>query len=163
MKGLPQMKSTLSMSGNTFIAILFLIIMFVPLCATASDEPVVEITVQEGDTLTGICKKHLTDPHHWRKIAQLNRLKNPDFISPSQKLLFPVHLLKGTPIDGTVTFIKGTVTVQEKAGKEWRALLLNNRVKQGSVLRTEEEGTVEITFEDGASFLLKPSTLTLMC
>ena len=55
-------------------------------------------------------------------------------------------------------FIKGNVTVQEKAGKEWRALLLNNRVKQGSVLRTEEEGTVEITFEDGASFLLKPST-----
>ena len=162
LKGLPQMKSRLSMFRNTFIAILFSIIVVFPLCANASDNPVVEIVVQKGDTLTGICKKHLTDPHQWRKIAHFNRLKNPDFISPSQKLLFPVHLLKGTPIDGTVTFIKGTVTVQEKAGKEWRALLLNNTVKQGSVLRTEEEGTVEITFEDGASFLLKPSTSLTM-
>jgi len=158
MEGLPQMKSTLSISGNTFIALLFSIIVLFPLCANASDKPVVEIAVRKGDTLTGICKKHLTDPHQWREIAHLNRIKNPDFISPSQKLLFPVHLLKGTPIDGTVTFIKGNVTVQEEAGKEWRALLLHNRVKQGSVLRTEEEGTVEITFEDGASFLLKPST-----
>lgn len=159
MKGLPRMKNILSMSGNTFIAILFsFIAVLFPLCANASDKPIVEIVVQKGDTLSGICKKHLTDPHQWRKIAHLNRLKNPDFISPSQKLLFPVHLLKGTPIDGTVTFIKGNVTVQEKAGGAWRALLLNNRVTQGSALRTEEEGTVEITFEDGASFLLKPST-----
>jgi nucleoid-associated protein YgaU len=81
MEGLPQMKSTLSISGNTFIALLFSIIVLFPLCANASDKPVVEIAVRKGDTLTGICKKHLTDPHQWREIAHLNRIKNPDFIS----------------------------------------------------------------------------------
>jgi hypothetical protein len=159
MKDLTQMKSAFSMSGNAFAAILFaLVSVLVPLRTNASDEPVVAIVVQRGDTLIGICNKYLTAPRQWRNIARFNRLANPDFISPSQKLLFPVHLLKGTPIDGTVTFIKGNVTVQEKAGKEWRALLLNDRVAQGAVLTTGEEGTVEITFEDRASFLLKPST-----
>jgi hypothetical protein len=159
MDALTQMKSAFSMSRNTFIAILFTIIaVLVPLRANASDEPAVEIVVHKGNTLIGICKEYLTDPRQWRDIARFNRLANPDFILPTQKLLFPVHLLKGTPIDGTVTFIKGKVTVQEKAGKEWRALLLNDRVTQGALLATGEEGAVEITFEDRASFLVKPSS-----
>jgi hypothetical protein len=158
-KYLAQVKSACSMSGNIFIAILFAAL--VPLRAIAS-EPVVEIVVQRGDTLTGICKQYLADPGQWRNIARFNRLANPDFISPRQKLLFPVHLLKGTPVDGTVTFIKGNVTVQEKAGKEWRALLLNDRVTQGALLTTGEEGVVEITFEDRASLFLKPSTSVKM-
>jgi hypothetical protein len=159
MKDLTQMKSAFSMSGNAFAAILFAMIsVLVPLRTNASDEPVVAIVVQRGDTLIGICNKYLTDPRQWQNIARFNRLANPDFISPKQKLLFPVHLLKGTPIDGTVTFIKGNVTVQEKAGKELHALLLNDRVTQGALLTTGEEGAVEITFEDRASFLLKPST-----
>jgi hypothetical protein len=159
MKALTQMKRSVFLSGNAFIAILFtLLAALVPLHANASDEPVVAIAVQRGNTLIGICNKYLTAPRQWRNIARLNRLANPDFILPNQKLLFPVHLLKGTPIDGTVTFIKGNVTVQEKAGREWRALLLNDRVTQGALLATGEEGAVEITFEDRASFLLKPST-----
>jgi hypothetical protein len=124
----------------------------------ASNGEFIEITVVENDYLINICKKYLEDPRKWQTIAKINSLSNPDLIFPGQKLLFPVKLLKGIPIDGKVTFIKGNVMTQEKGSEEWSELFSNDLVKQGSGIKTGDEGTVEVTFEDGASFLLRPGT-----
>lgn len=43
-------------------------------------------TVQKGDTLWSICKKHLGDGQKYKEIAKLNNLENPDLIYPGQKL-----------------------------------------------------------------------------
>lgn len=40
-------------------------------------------TVRKGDTLSSIAKKHNTT---WKKLAELNKLKNPNLIYPGQKL-----------------------------------------------------------------------------
>ncbi|MVO87939.1 LysM peptidoglycan-binding domain-containing protein [Streptomyces sp. p1417] len=51
--------------------------------------PTSTYTVRKGDTLTSIAKAQLGDAGRWREIADLNVLKNPDAITPGQKLKLP--------------------------------------------------------------------------
>lgn len=128
----------------------------------ADDGETVEITVAKQDTLINICKKLLEDPRQWRTIAKINKLQNPDLILPGQRLIVPAAMLRGMPVVGTVTFISGEVKSQARPGEEWRPLGLNDKVKPGSSIRTEDESAVEITFEDGVSLFMKGNTsLTL--
>jgi len=62
--------------------------------------------VNKKDCLIKIGKRILTDPSKWREIAKINRLKDPYIIRPEQMLIVPIRLLKGSPMDGTVTFEK---------------------------------------------------------
>jgi hypothetical protein len=129
-----------------------------PLGVTAAEEEVLQLKAAKGDSLINLCKKYLEDPHQWTEVAKASRLKNPDRIYPGQTLIIPVGLLKGTLLDARVTFIKGDVILQEKETADWTKLNLNDRVKQGSIIKTGDQGAVEITFEDGDSFFLRPNT-----
>jgi hypothetical protein len=128
------------------------------LYADAYSEPTVNITILKSDSLINICKEYLEHPGKWREIAGINRLKNPDLIHPGQVILIPVSLLKGVPADGIVSFIKGMADVQPQGSKEWKYLSINERVKEGSKIRTDDQSAVEITFEDGNSFLQSANT-----
>ncbi len=44
------------------------------------------ITVKKGDTLWGICKKHLGSGIKYKEVAKLNKLSNPHLIFPGQKI-----------------------------------------------------------------------------
>jgi len=114
--------------------------------------------VQEGDNLINIGKKYLAYPAKWRAIAERNRIENPDLIYPGQTVLIPMSLLKWASSDGTVNFIKGNVEVQSGESREWTPLRLNDRLKEGSRIRTGEESSVEIVFENGDSFLQSPNS-----
>ncbi|MGC8809318.1 MAG: FecR domain-containing protein [bacterium] len=140
-----------------WVIILFVIIFSSPLSYAAEEENF-ELKVVKGDKLINICQKYLEDPQKWKEIAAINKLKNPDLIYPGQKLIIPVHLLKGTPLDARVSFIKGEVLIQEKGKEEWIGLNLKDIVKQGSTIKTGDKSAVEITFEDGASFYLRSNT-----
>ena len=119
----------------------------------------VEVTVVTKDNLINICKKLLEEPRKWGVIAKINKLKNPDLILPGQKLIIPADMLRGVPLDGIVTFVSGEVRAQAKEGEEWKTLHINDRVKQGSSIRTGGESGVEISFEDGDSFLMRSNTV----
>ena len=132
--------------------VIFCLIFSWPVLAVASEEEIFELKVAKRDKLINICKKYLEDPAKWQEVSKLNKLKNPNLIHPGQTLKIPVRLLKGTPLDAKVTFIKGEVLSQEKEGEEWTKLNLNDRVLQGSTIKSGDTSAVEITFEDGASF-----------
>lgn len=121
----------------------------------------VEVTVVTKDNLINICKKLLEEPRKWGVIVKINKLKNPDLIFPGQKLIIPTDMLRGVPLDGVVTFVSGEVRARSKEGEEWKTLHINDRLKQGSSIRTGDESGVEINFEDGDSFLMR-SNSTLM-
>ena len=147
------------MQRNKFIAIFMGIMFFLlPLYADANNEPTVDITILKSNSLINICKEYLENPGKWREIAKINRLKNPDLIYPGQVIHIPVNLLKGVPADGTVSFVKGMADVQPQGSKEWKSLSMNDRVKEGSKIRTGDQSAVEITFEDGNSFLQSSDT-----
>ncbi|MGQ9695119.1 MAG: FecR domain-containing protein [Thermodesulfobacteriota bacterium] len=136
---------------------LWLAIFLSPL-SYAAEEATFELKVVKGDKLINICQKYLEAPQKWKEVAAINKLKNPDLIYPGQILIIPVRLLKGTPLEARVSFIKGEVLIQEKDKETWIQLNLNDRVRQGSTIKTGDKAAVEITFEDGASFFLKAHT-----
>lgn len=146
--------------SNKFFALILSCILFsfICICAHAYDEPAVEVVVQKGDNLINIGKKYLAYPGKWPIIAKINRIENPDLIYPGQVVLIPMSLLKWSSSDGTVNFIKGNVEVQSGENREWTPLLLNDRLKEGSRIRTGDEGIVEIVFENGDSFLQSPNS-----
>ncbi len=124
----------------------------------AAKNEVIVLTVQKGDTLSNICWKYLERPNHWPKIAKINRLRNPHRINPGEILMIPVKMLRGIPLDGQITFIKGEVWVREAGKKEWFRPDLADTLKQGSNIRTGDPGAIEITFKDGNSFFLRANT-----
>ncbi len=140
------------------VILLFAIIFSSPI-AYGTEGEFFELKVVKGDKLINICQKYLEDSQKWREVAAVNKLKNPNLIYPGQTLLIPVQLLKGTPLEARVSFLKGEVIIQEKGKEEWIGLKLNELVKQGSTIKTADRSAVEVTFvEDGASFFLRANT-----
>lgn len=119
------------------------------------DQRLVEIKIQNRDTLIGVCRQYLKEPARWSEVAALNQLINPDIVLPGQKIFVPVELLKGVPLDGRVSFIQGTVYKQLPDSKDWVIVQHEEIVAGGMQYRTGQNGTLEITFEDGSSILLR--------
>ncbi len=126
--------------------------------ATGTPPSTVEITVEKDDFLIAICDRYLEKPSLWPRIARVNRLANPDRLKPGQKLLIPVDMLKGTPLEGSITFIKGRATSSIGSDSVPQVLSLGSKVKPGSEVRTSAESSVEISYEDGTSFILRDNS-----
>ena len=120
--------------------------------ARAAEEKTVEITVVKNDTVILLCEKYLENPSNWPKIVLYNHLQNQDLIHPGQKLLIPIQYLKGVPSPGRVVFLKGDVAFRASPNELWRPLKKEDRIRQGTLIRTGADGTVDILFENGTTF-----------
>ena len=129
-----------------------------PLAAPGCFGQDIEVVVAKGNNLVSICEAYLDDPRDWPQVAAANRLIDPNWIYPGQRIVIPAKLLKGVPINGAVTFVKGAVEIQQEASPQWRPLALNETVTEGSRLRTGEDSALEVTFEDGSAFYMKPQS-----
>ncbi|WP_242637543.1 hypothetical protein [Desulfobacter hydrogenophilus] len=139
-----------------YIFLVFLFPFFV--CAEMSCEKTVTVIVVKQDNLVNICKTWLENPQAWNAVAEFNRLENPHLIYPGQCLKIPANLLKGVPMDGTITFLKGQVTSARPGALDRVSLKKGDIINQGSEIETGNDSVVEITFEDGSSFFLRPNT-----
>ena len=116
------------MKKRTCCALFFILLFISVQPISAGSHEAVEITVGKYDNLSSISKQYLEDFRHWRHVAEYNGLDNPHIIHPGQKILIPVHLLKGVPLYGEVTFIRGDVRIQPRGTDAWRSLLSGDRV-----------------------------------
>lgn len=121
--------------------------------------PMVAITVAPGDTLRGLCRQHLEEPEACREIYRVNRMQNPDLIRPGQRVMVPAELLRGIPAEGVVAFTKGDVRYYRADGDEGRLPLVGESLEEGGRIETGQDGTVEVQFGDGSSFVLKPDSV----
>ena len=144
------------------VIILSILLSLFPLAVSADDDHSIEFVVKNGDSLYKICDKILENPEDWRWVAMVNQINNPHRIFPGQKLIIPTRLLRGIPIDGLVTFIKGVVSIKLTGAEEWQKLHLNDKITQGDWIRTSEQGTIEISFENHFSILLRPNTTVVV-
>lgn len=138
-----------------------LLLFIVPAMVWANPTPgkYITVTILKNDNLINICKKYLEQPNDWKTIARINQLDTPHLIYAGKTLRIPAALLKGIPIEGVVTFLKGRVMFQPTGTTGWTELHMGDPVSQGTQLKTGMESAVEITFEDGASFFLRQETM----
>jgi hypothetical protein len=133
--------------------------------AKAQQEPFpfmeqVQLLVAKDDWLVNICREYMDGEHRWKAIAVINRIERPnEKIAAGTKLYVPLAYLQGTPIEGKVTFVQGDARVQKDGRGDWTPLKLEDRVAPLSNLQTGRNSVLEITFEDGSSFLLRSHTL----
>jgi hypothetical protein len=118
----------------------------------------IQFTAAKGDYLINICKKYLDSENRWQEVARINRLKDPRKLQPGMKIAIPIAYLKGTPLEGKVTFVQGDAKAQPGGQESWVSLKLGDMVAQKSNLKTGTESALEITFEDGSSFFLRSDT-----
>jgi hypothetical protein len=153
-----------SMKAIPLLLLLFILAspFSIPLHAMADENDSIELTVVENDCLTNICRRYLEDPRKWPEIGRINHLKDYNLIRSGSRLVIPIRLLKGVPADGLVVFLKGDVELKDRKGGSWKRLRQNDPVRQGNLIRTGQDGAVEIAFADGTGFFLKPdSTLDM--
>jgi len=146
----------------------FLLILSIPLPVEAQTKgktpspyaksDLVQFTVAKGDYLINICKQYLDSENRWQEIARINRLSNPHKLQPGTEIALPIAYLKGTPLEGKVTFVQGDAHAQPGGQGAWVSLNPGDLVSQKSNLKTGTESALEITFEDGSSFFLRSDT-----
>jgi len=143
---------------HIFPLMALLCLLLLPLPARASESRTVEIRVARHDTLIDLCKKYLKHPEKWQAIARLNRLAQPDRLSPGQTIAVPVEMLKAVPLEARVTFLKGTGFLKLTGGGEWLALHQGDVIRVGGSLKSGPESSIEVAFADGSQILLRENT-----
>jgi len=123
------------------------------LCAHAADEPTIDFTVVESDTLRGLSNSVLTSPTAWREVAKLNRLPDANRITPGQVLKIPTRLLRADTRDARVVSTQGEVRVGDSAASDGQG------VKEGQSVQTGPRSSAVLELADGSRVRLPPSSL----
>ncbi len=143
---------------SRFLLLFIVIHLLLPFTVRAGDDRTVDLTVMKNDSLINICKKYLQDEKRWPEIGRFNHLRNFDLIRTGQTLIIPVRLLKGVPVDGRVSFVKGDVRLRTSVESSWKAIQPDDPVPQGSSIRTGDASAVEIIFADGSTLYQRQNT-----
>ena len=116
-----------------------------------------ELTVQQGDTLTGLGQRWLADPKRWPEIQRHNKIQDPHRLVPGSRIAIPAALLREPP---------GGVTVSNVSGQARKAdgtpVAAGDRLREGATIKTAEDGYVTIQLVDGSTLRLQSrSDLTI--
>jgi len=123
-----------------------------PASSVASDSagPDFQLTVQQGDTLSGLGKRWLADPKRWPELQKHNKIPDPNRLVPGSILLIPASLLRDAP---------GEVTVSNVSGQAHKAdgtqVVTGERLREGATIKTAEDGYVTIQLVDGSTLRLQ--------
>ena len=133
-------------------ALLATLLAFAPASLAASDSgsPDFEVTVKQGDTLTGLAQQWLADPKRWAELQRHNKIENPNRLVPGSTLAIPASWLRDKPADVTVVSVSG------KARKSDVTLIAaGDRLREGETIKTEKDGYVTIRLVDGSTLRLQ--------
>jgi len=120
------------------------------MAASDQDIPDFELTVQQGDTLTGLGKRWLAEPKRWPELQRHNKIQNPNRLVPGSKIAIPVSLLRGELAEVTVSSVSG----QARRG-DGAPVATGDRLREGATVRTAEDGYVTIQLVDGSTLRLQ--------
>lgn len=121
--------------------------------ASAADDPTIDFTVVATDTLRGLSNSVLASPSAWREVAKLNKLPDPNRITPGQVLKIPTRLLRVDTRDARLVSTHGDVRIGDAAASDGQAL------KEGQSVQTGERSSAVVELADGSRVRLPPSSL----
>lgn len=121
-------------------------------CPALAAEAALAYTVQPRDTLIGLGKTLLVSPQAWPEVARLNRLADPNRITPGQTLQVPLRLLRSAQAPARVVSVEGPVTL------EGRPVRAGDEVQPGQRLVADASGSAVLQLGDGSRVQLTPLT-----
>ncbi len=116
-------------------------------------EPSLPYVVKPSDKLIRLSREMLNKPGDWNEVARFNRMKDPNFIKPGQRVDIPLRLLKSSPTSARVLSVSGDVT------SGGATLVGNASVNEGAPVRTGPNSSAVLQLSDGTQVKLLPNTL----
>ncbi len=110
-----------------------------------------------GDTLMSIGQRYLTNPNHWDKLQQLNRVTNPRQLPTNTRLRIPVELLKSNPAPAKVSYVDGNVRIRPDGGS-FRPLKSDDLISGGETVLTGPRSHASYILADGSRVSQADST-----
>ena len=112
-----------------------------------------DFTVVRADTLYDLSHSVLVSVAAWHEVARINRLRNPDLITPGQVLRIPVRLMRATPANGRLVSAIGDVRIGDAA------VTVGAPLYEGQTVQTGVSSSTVIELADGSRIKLPPSSL----
>jgi hypothetical protein len=128
------------------IGFLFLVAQPFFFSATAKTSPVKTASKENPPKNQGSEISRLNFPNNHQKLAGIATTRIPSVSK------------KGIPLKGYVVFVQGEVKARIGGKGRWIPLRIGDAVPPQSDLKTGEESTLEVKYEDGSSFLLRSDT-----
>ncbi len=117
--------------------------------------------VQKGDTLSKICKVHLSNPKQWRELLNYNSIPSPNLIKPGSELKIPASLRKqqtqveAEPIAKVLDKV-GILKIKFLKKEDWNEIEKNQFLNEDDIIRTAESSKAEINFN------IEPNSIILL-
>lgn len=119
-------------------------------------------TTRPGDTLWDLTEKHLTSVGYTPHVQKLNKIKNPENLTPGTRIKFPIRWLKVQPETARVVFASGAGTITDGEDKSEKPLALDLELQTHDILKTEEGGSAVVQFADGSRLTVREKTTVEM-
>lgn len=110
-------------------------------------------TIVPGDTLIGLSRSLLADPHQWRELQRLNRIRNPRRLRPGTTLQIPVAWLRSVPAEAEVLWVRGAARVHRADGTGIVALV-GARLGGGDRVTTAAGESIGVRLSTGATLTI---------
>ncbi len=113
--------------------------------------------VMPGDTLGTVASTYGGHSRHWHQLQRLNRLANPNHLTPGSLLQLPPEWAATPAVFVDVVFVNGQAFMTPPEGSR-EPLAPGMRPTVGSVIEVGAESTVHLRLSDGSLMQLTPST-----
>ncbi|MGC3964671.1 MAG: FecR domain-containing protein [Rhodocyclaceae bacterium] len=122
--------------------------------ASTAAQDFLPYTVRPGDTLYALAERYLDGSARWPLLARINRLNNPDLLTPGTTIRLPLDALRSTRVNVAVDYLRGNVTLIPSGGTR-RALAVDDRPGEGDTLEVGPASYVRLRLPDGSALQLQ--------
>lgn len=128
-----------------------------PVSAHMGEDGAVRYVVRNGDTLYDLARKYMARPDHWRPVQRLNRIADPQRLTPGTTLILPANLLATLPLTARIATFKGTGTIEDGKGTA-TPLAVDRVVTPGMVIETGRGSFATLQLSNGSRLTLPSQT-----
>lgn len=119
-----------------------------------------QYTVVSGDTLSRIAERHLDNPSSWRTLQKLNRIADPNKLTPGSIIRIPNALGAKNVLTAEVAWSRGQVEQMSKDGAN--PLKVGDQLRPGDIVATGPSSSVTLRFADESRILIGSSSRVVL-